>query len=285
MKNSGTFYIVATPIGNLGDISMRAIEILRTVDFVLAEDTRHSGNLLKHFDIKTKMLSLHEYNEKDRCEKIITLLKSGINVALICDAGTPLISDPGFYLVKNLQEENIKVVPIPGACAAITALCASGVASDKFIFLGFLSAKKTARLKELEEYKNMSCTMIFYEAPHRIFETISDMATIFSPQRDAVIARELTKIYEDIKRGSLEELLLWLTMDTNNQRGEFVIIVSKEEKENINENTNALNVLNILLKELPLKQAVKIASEITNANKNDLYKIALKQNLDLCQTE
>ncbi len=278
-KNSfGVLYIVATPIGNLQDMSPRAIETLKSVDWIAAEDTRHSRSLLQHFSISTRLLSLHEHNERERIHKLIEVLRSGQSIALISDAGTPLISDPGFIFVREVQKNGIRVVPIPGACAVITALSAAGLPTDEFLFAGFLPVKLKAKQDRLMELSSVACTIIFYEAPHRILETIKEMEKIFGAERRAVIARELTKLYETIHQGSLQELVEWLQQDKNQQRGEFVILVegfssarTQEKKEIPTE-----KVLKILLQYLPLKQAVEIAAEILEERKNKIYEIALQ---------
>lgn len=281
-KNStGSLFIVATPIGNLSDISERAIQTLRSADIIAAEDTRHSRSLLQHFGINSTLISLHQHNEKSRCESLITDLKNGKNVAVISDAGTPLISDPGHHLVNAAHNESIPVTPLPGACAAIAALCASGFDTQNFHFIGFLPSKRNHRKQQLVELQTTSGCLIFYEAPHRISEMVNDIAELF-PQAKILIARELTKRFEQIKQGSAADLSAWLAANENHRRGEFVVII-----ENLVSNTND-NGLDIsdeaLLKQclnyLPAKTASKLAAELTNGSKNDFYKLslALKQN-------
>jgi len=270
-------YIVATPIGNLGDITSRAIEILREVDCIAAEDTRHSKKLLVHFNIKKPMLSLHDYNENERSKILLSRLQKGENIALISDAGTPLISDPGFRLVKMVREAGVTVIPIPGPCAAITALCASGLPTDKFIFEGFLPAKSSARTKRLGKLKTEPRTIIFYEAPHRVIFLIKELINIFGENRPAVVARELTKKFETIYSANLAEIKIWLESDKKQQKGEFVILLhgakpTKEEK--INEKD--LQILKTLLTELPVKQAASLTAKITGISKNELYKAAME---------
>lgn len=276
-KNStGTLYVVATPIGNLDDITLRAIEILKQVDKIAAEDTRHTAPLLKHLSIEKPTISLHEFNERDRLAVLIDFLFEGQSIALISDAGTPLISDPGYVLVKEARANNIRVVPIPGPCAAIAALCSAGLPTDRFTFEGFLPAKAEARENKLSTLRHESRTMIFYEAPHRLLETLQSMQTIFGNDRQAVVARELTKMYETILDGSLENLVAHFEVKTGEQRGEIVILVkgtdeeASETKEVVPE-----EVLDILLAELPLKQAATLASKITKTRKNLLYDLAL----------
>lgn len=276
--HTGTLYCVATPIGNLGDFSTRAIETLKIVDCIAAEDTRHSQPLLVHFGIKTPMIAYHEHNEKQQTATLINQLKTGKNIALISDAGTPLISDPGYQLIKQARELAINVVPIPGACALITALQASGLPTDRFSFAGFLPAKENPRQKILSELKDMSCTLIFYEAPHRIIDCLKSMCKIFGVDRQTVVARELTKKYETFYRGSLLEIVQSLTTHLEQQRGEFVILIHGVSETKIQDEISSgiQNMLKILLSELPLAQAVKLAAEISGIKKNKLYDWALQ---------
>lgn len=274
MNTSGILYIVATPIGNLADFSARATAVLREVDLIVAEDTRHSRRLLDHFAIPTKMLSLHEHNEQQRVSQLLDLLQQGKAIALISDAGTPLISDPGYHLVRSVREQGIKVVPVPGACALIAALSAAGLPSDRFMFEGFLPAQQTARTKHLRSLQHEMRTVIFYEAPHRIVALVQDMLTVFGEQRYVVLARELTKTFETIHGDSLVELLKWLQADPNQQKGEFVVLLRGAEKAQ-DQTMQAQRVLEILLAELPVKQAARLAAEITGEKKNLLYKQAL----------
>jgi len=278
-KLSGVLYIVATPIGNLADMSQRAVEILRSVNFIAAEDTRHSAFLLQHYLINTKTISLHEHNEHTRSAVLLEKLQEGESIALISDAGTPLISDPGYFLVQTVRAAGIKVVPIPGACALIAALSASGLATDQFIFAGFLPAKSTHRKKALTELIDETKTLIFYEAPHRILSSLKDLVAIFGEDRNAVIARELTKIHETISQGTLAELMELVTQDANQQRGEQVILISGCEEKIVTsdeKNISTEKLLKILLAELPLKQAVDLAVKITGERKNDIYQQALE---------
>ena len=276
----GTLYVVATPIGNLQDITLRAIEILKKVDRIAAEDTRHSMSLLKHYSISKPSLSLHEFNEREQLDVLLQYLKQGESIALISDAGTPLISDPGFHLVKEAKEIGIEVIPIPGACAAIAALSAAGLPTDKFIFEGFLPAKSEARHHALEKLSAEERTLIFYEAPHRLLPTLQAMIEIFGDNRRAVIARELTKIHETILHAELKDLYEQFTTKAQTVRGEIVILVagSKKQKSETNE-ISSERVLDILLAELPLKQAVFLASQITEVRKNILYEKALAKKL------
>ena len=273
----GTLYVVATPIGNLRDMTARAIETLKSVSCIAAEDTRHSMPLLQQFGIATPTISLHEHNERERSAKLLERLKQGESIAIISDAGTPLISDPGFLLVHDARQAGIKVVPIPGASAMIAALSVSGLATNRFSFEGFLSAKAKHRLEQLESLKHESRTMIFYEAPHRIVTSLKDMEKIFGEDRQAVIARELTKIYETIHGASLAELIAWIEEDENRKRGEIVLIIEGSQIKLEPENKVAVDdILRILLEDLPLKQAVELAAKLSGKRKNELYQQALE---------
>lgn len=275
-KQTGTLYVVATPIGNLEDMTVRAVGILKQVDRIAAEDTRHTAPLLKHFSIEKPTISLHDFNERERIGVLIDYLYEGESIALISDAGTPLISDPGFPLVKEARANGIKVVPIPGACAAITALSAAGLPTDRFTFEGFLPAKSESRNNRLLMLKHEARTMVFYEAPHRLMETLQSIQKIFGKDRHIVIARELTKLYESILDGTVEELINYYEKKKNEQKGEIVILVSGSDEE-MSETKEVVpeEVLDILLSELPLKQAASLASKITGARKNELYDLAL----------
>lgn len=270
-------YVVATPIGNLDDISRRAVEILNTVALIAAEDTRHSKKLLQHYGIKTKLISLHEHNEQERTAQLLQLLQSGQSLALISDAGTPLISDPGYPLVTAVRAAGFQVSPIPGACAAIAALSAAGLPSDRFIFEGFLPAKNQHRQHRLQALVAETRTLIFYEAPHRIVALVDAMLATFGPERYVVIARELTKTFETIYGASLLEIKNWMVSDPNQTRGEFVVLVqgaTPTEKTAVG--IDPVSVLKILLAELPLKQAVTLAAKICGEKKNYLYELALQ---------
>jgi 16S rRNA (cytidine1402-2'-O)-methyltransferase len=274
----GTLYVVATPIGNLADMVPRAIETLQTVAVIAAEDTRHSARLLAHFDIKTPSIAYHDHSDEYSTERLISRMLAGDDVALISDAGTPLVSDPGYRLVRNAREQGIKVVPIPGACALIAALSAAGLPSDRFAFEGFLPAKQVARCTFLASIANDSRTLIFYEAPHRILETLQDMAKVFGVDREVVLARELTKTFETIRGDKVAALVEWVASDTNQQRGEIVLIVQGISKAELAEmSAEHLRVMHVLINELPLKQASVIGSKITGLKKNFLYDWALAQ--------
>ncbi|MES2546096.1 MAG: 16S rRNA (cytidine(1402)-2'-O)-methyltransferase [Pseudomonadota bacterium] len=276
LKTSNTLYVVATPIGNLGDITLRALEILKGVDAIAAEDTRHTSGLLSHFGISKKLIAVHEHNEHQSAEKLLALLNAGENIALVTDAGTPGISDPGAVVVDFVRKAGIKVVPIPGVSAVIAALSVSGIAQNGFLFHGFLPASGAARRKALELLKAQTVTLVFYEAPHRIIESVVDMANVLGAERRITFAREITKTFETIYSCALAEAKAWLEADTNQQRGEFVLLVEAAKvkaSEEFSEET--VRVLKLLLADLPLKQAVKLAADITNEKKNDLYEFAL----------
>ena len=275
----GTLYVVATPIGNLQDITFRAIEILRQVDQVVAEDTRHTRILLKHFSIQKPISALHDFNEHQQLRKVIHALQQGKSIALVSDAGTPLISDPGFPLLREAIACGIKVIPIPGVCAAIAALSVAGLPTDQFVFEGFLPAKQEARQQRLQLLSSETRTIVFYEAPHRFISAMQTMVDVFGGKRMACVARELTKIHESIISDHLQSLFTYFQSHPAKQRGEFVIIVAGVQLDNQSDSASSKQVLNILLSELPLKQAVKLASKITGERKNVLYEAALNLSL------
>jgi 16S rRNA (cytidine1402-2'-O)-methyltransferase len=275
---AGVLYVVATPIGNLADMVPRAIETLQTVAVIAAEDTRHSSRLLAHFDIKTPAVAYHDHSDEQRTEQLLRRLRDGDDVALISDAGTPLISDPGYRLVRAARQQGTQVVPVPGACAAIAALSVAGLPSDRFSFEGFLPAKQVARQSVLRTLQQEARTLIFYEAPHRVLETVQDMATVFGPERELVMARELTKTFETIKSASAAELAQWIAADANQTRGEIVLLVRGAEKEADAEiDAETARIMKLLLEELPLKQAAALGAKITGLKKNFLYTWALEQ--------
>ncbi len=272
-----TLYVVATPIGNLQDITLRALEVLKTVDAIAAEDTRHTSHLLSHFAIQKKLIAVHEHNEQKSAQILLERLQSGESIALVTDAGTPGISDPGAIVVDVLREAGVKVVPVPGASAVIAALSASGITSNGYGFYGFLPASGSQRRKALQALKGYSSTLVFYEAPHRIIECVEDLAKVLGGERRITIARELTKTFETFHRCVLQDAKGWLESDPNQQRGEFVLLVEAAavvEEADISE--DAERILRLLLADLPLKQAVKLATEITGVKKNILYEFALK---------
>jgi 16S rRNA (cytidine1402-2'-O)-methyltransferase len=273
----GTLYLVSTPIGNLDDMSARAIKTLSEVNCIAAEDTRHSGRLLKHFQINTQCISLHDHNELQRSHVLVKRLLAGENIALISDAGTPLISDPGYQLVNQVAAEGIQVVAIPGACAVIAALSISGLPTDRFYFEGFLPVKSGARKQRLQALANQTCTLIFYESPHRVLHCLQDACEVLGDARLAVVAREITKLYETVERGMLAELLLRFQQQEAKMQGEFVILIHGKEKVAGSEDLDeAVRVLKVLQKELSVKQAAKLASQITGVSKNYLYQVALE---------
>lgn len=279
----GSLYVVATPIGNLEDISARALSILRSVSLIAAEDTRHSARLMQHFGIPTPLAACHEHNERDQGGRFLARLLAGDDVALISDAGTPLISDPGYHLVRQARAAGVAVVPVPGACALIAALSAAGLPSDRFIFEGFLPAKAAGRRARLEQVKEEPRTLIFYEAPHRILECLQDMQAVFGDERPALLARELTKTFETLKGMPLADLAAWVAADSNQQRGECVVLVAgwqaPEGEEAVS--SEAMRVLDLLLAEMPLKRASALAAEITGVRKNLLYQAALERQKDV----
>ncbi|WP_299006308.1 16S rRNA (cytidine(1402)-2'-O)-methyltransferase [uncultured Shewanella sp.] len=273
-------YIVPTPIGNLEDISSRAITVLKQVSLIACEDTRHSGKLLNHFSIETKKIALHDHNERDRAQGIIQKLANGESVALISDAGTPLISDPGYHLVFQVREAGFNVSPLPGPCAAITALSASGLPSDRFSFEGFLPSKEKGRIDKLTALKEDPRTLIFYESPHRIVHSLTSIASVLGDDRQVVMAREVTKVFETFLSGTAAEVLAQVTSDANQQKGEIVLMCHGFRSETIAGDESALSVkvletLTLLSKELPLKKAAAITAEIYGLKKNALYKQGL----------
>ena len=274
-SEQGLLYIVATPIGNLQDICFRAIDILAEVDKIAVEDTRHSKKLLHHYNIDTKCISLHEHNERQITFDLIESLKNGSSIALISDAGTPLMSDPGYFLVKTARYEGIEIRAIPGPCALIAALSVAGLSTDRFCFEGFLPAKTSARKSRLEALLGEARTLIFYESPHRIMAMLEDFEAIFGTNRNIVLAKELTKLHETVKSGYITDLLEWLREDPARQKGEMVVLVEGAESSHLTDNNESKRLLTILLNELPLKQAVKLAAQYLDSNKNELYAMAL----------
>jgi 16S rRNA (cytidine1402-2'-O)-methyltransferase len=278
-SQKGTLFVVATPIGNLEDISARAIRVLNEVSLIAAEDTRHSARLMQHFGIATPLAACHEHNERDQGGRFISRLQAGEDVALISDAGTPLISDPGYHLVRQARAAGFAVVPVPGACALIAALSAAGLPSDRFIFEGFLPAKAVGRRARLEQVKEEPRTLIFYEAPHRMLECLEDMRSVFGDERPALLAREITKTFETLQGMPLVDLHNWVASDSNQQRGECVVVVAgwQAPESDAAVSSEALRVLDLLLKDMPLKRAAALAAEITGVRKNLLYQVALER--------
>jgi len=268
-------YVVATPIGNLGDITLRALDILRSADRVAAEDTRVSGQLLAHFNISKPMVSIREHNEREAANKVIAWIAAGDAVAYVSDAGTPAVSDPGARLVTAVRAAGLVVVPIPGASAVTTALSAAGVESGTWLFHGFLPPKAGARRAQLQTLAALPSALVFYEAPHRIEETLIDMATVLDGARAVTLARELTKRFETIVTLPLRDAPAWLAADPNNVRGEFVVIVHPPAAAAAVVDAEAMRVLDVLLAELPPTLAAKLTSKITGRSKADLYKMTL----------
>jgi 16S rRNA (cytidine1402-2'-O)-methyltransferase len=275
---SAQLFVVATPIGHLDDMTFRSIEVLKSVSVIAAEDTRQSAQLLKHYNISTPLTACHDHNESNKIDILIEKLKSGQNIALVSDAGTPLISDPGFKLVRAAQENGIRVIPVPGACAAIAALSAVGLPSDRFSFEGFLSSKQSQRLIQLEKLKHESQTMIIYEAPHRILDSVKDMADVFGADRPVGFAREITKTFETIKKMTLGELVTFIEKDRNQQKGEIVLVIggAPDAKDQDVEQEKLDQLLNRLLQDLSVKAASQLAADLTGIKKKIAYQRALE---------
>ncbi len=275
LAKTPSLYVVATPLGNMNDMGLRALAVLKAVDAIAAEDTRHSQRLLDAFGINTRLVALHEHNEQAAAGLVIKMLEEGKQVALITDAGTPAVSDPGARAVARVQDAGHPVVPVPGACAAIAALSASGLADGHFHFHGFLPTKSAGRKAALEALRSVPGTLVFYEAPHRIAETLADIAATLEATRQIVVARELTKLFEQIVRMPLADAPGWLAADPNRSRGEFVLLVSAAPPtEGLS--PDAERVMGLLMAELPLKTAARLAAEITGAPRNDLYAHGLR---------
>jgi 16S rRNA (cytidine1402-2'-O)-methyltransferase len=271
----GVLYVVATPIGNLEDLSARAVRILSEVDLIAAEDTRHSAKLLHHYGIRTAVVSVHEHNEREQAPRLIERLCAGKSIALISDAGTPLLSDPGFNLVRAARAADVPVVPVPGPCAAIAALSVSGLPPDRFVFEGFPPPRSAARCAAFEAVREEERTIIYYESSHRIVDSLADMAKVFGPERPAVLARELTKKFETIVSGRLVELRARVLSEASEQQGEFVVLIHGAAKTTDHENLKTDHVLRVLLDAVPLKEAVTLAARLTGAQRNRLYDRAL----------
>ena len=277
-QGSGTLFIVSTPIGNLADISQRAVETLNSVDIIAAEDTRRTGQLLSHFGINKKQIALHDHNEEKKVPKIIESITDGQKIALVSDAGTPLINDPGFDLVRAALDANLNVVPVPGPCSPIVALSVSGLPTDRFIYEGFLPAKQGARIKHLESLVKEPRTLVFLESSHRIVSSLTDMLTVFGADRTAVIARELTKTFETIKKAPIKELVEWIKADANQTKGEFVVVVDGSKVESSGKSElEAETIVKALLEEgIGVKQTSVIAAKLTGKKKKELYSLALE---------
>ncbi|MFA3792189.1 16S rRNA (cytidine(1402)-2'-O)-methyltransferase [Aliiglaciecola sp. SL4] len=278
MAKTGTLFIVSTPIGNLDDITHRAIKILNEVDLIAAEDTRHSQKLLQHWGVNTRMTAVHDHNEKQISDRLIDQLKGGMDIALISDAGTPLISDPGYNLVNRCTEKEVTVVPVPGVCAAIAALSASGLPTDQFLFYGFLPVKQVAKHSVLERLNNETATTVFYESPRRIADTVKAIIEVLGEERKITIAKEITKAFETFYSASAVEVLAWLLDDANHQRGEFVLMVAGAPKNDTEMPPESLQLLKTLIAELPLKKAAAITASHYGLKKNALYQYGLTLN-------
>jgi 16S rRNA (cytidine1402-2'-O)-methyltransferase len=272
---TATLYIVATPIGNVTDISLRALQVLALVDAVACEDTRNTGNLMTRFGLSKPMIAAHQHNEREVAEKLITRLLAGERIALVSDAGTPGVSDPGARIVDAVRAAGLRVLPLPGASAAITALSASGLVNDRFYFVGFLPAKAKQRENSLLELMAVSATLVFYEAPHRILDCVEALAGVFEPTRQVVFARELTKLFEEIHRCPLADALAWVKADAHREKGEYVVLLEGAVAGSDAEELEAERILNILLSECSVKQAASLAAQITGRKKNALYDRAL----------
>ncbi|AWL29430.1 16S rRNA (cytidine(1402)-2'-O)-methyltransferase [Acinetobacter defluvii] len=273
---SAQLFVVATPIGHLDDMTFRAIEVLKSVSVVAAEDTRQSAQLLKHYNIATPLTACHDHNESNKINILIERLKNGEDIALVSDAGTPLISDPGFKLVRAAQEHNIRVIPVPGACAAIAALSAVGLPSDRFSFEGFLASKQSQRLLQLEKLKHETQTMIIYEAPHRILECVKDMVEVFGAERPVGFAREITKTFETIKKMTLAELRTFIENDHHQQKGEIVLVIGGATEEHDVNQEKLDKLLLRLLEDLSVKAASQLVADLTGIKKKIAYQRALE---------
>ncbi|RKQ39306.1 16S rRNA (cytidine(1402)-2'-O)-methyltransferase [Enterobacter sp. R1(2018)] len=275
--SASTLYIVPTPIGNLGDITQRALSVLQSVDLIAAEDTRHTGLLLQHFGINARLFALHDHNEQQKSESLLAKLQEGQSIALVSDAGTPLINDPGYHLVRTCREAGIRVVPLPGPCAAIAALSAAGLPSDRFCYEGFLPAKSKGRRDALKALEQEPRTLIFYESTHRLLDSLDDICAVLGESRYVVLARELTKTWESIHGAPIGELAAWVKEDENRRKGEMVLIVEGFKAQSDDAlPADALRTLALLQAELPLKKAAALAAEIHGVKKNALYKYALE---------
>lgn len=280
MCPAAALYIVPTPIGNLGDISQRALDILQQVDVIACEDTRHTAKLLSHYQIVTPTWALHDHNEQYKAEQLVTRLLAGQSIALVSDAGTPLISDPGYHLVNQCREAGVFVIPIPGPCAAITALSAAGLATDRFAFEGFLPAKEKARIDKMTHLIDEPRTLVFYESPRRLLDSVTALVQVLGGERQIVIARELTKTFETIHSLPAAAMLTWLQEDSNRCRGEIVLMVAGYKPDSDAEiSAEVTRTLTLLCRELPLKKAAALTAEIHGAKKNALYKYGLEHGL------
>lgn len=270
-------YVVSTPIGNLEDLSPRAVDTLKKVDLIAAEDTRHSGRLMQHFSITTPMLAVHDHNERQRAQALVQKLAAGQSIALISDAGTPLISDPGYHLVSAVRDAGYRVVPVVGPCALIAGLSVSGLSTDRFSFYGFLPAKSSGRRQHLALLAKVTHTQVFYESPHRIVAMVDDIVSVIGPDRQLVLARELTKTFETVYGAPASKVQAWLSADHNQQKGEFVVLIEGAEPEQLQDiGPEEERMLTLLLAELPIKKAAAITAAITGHKKKALYDRALE---------
>jgi 16S rRNA (cytidine1402-2'-O)-methyltransferase len=275
-----TLYVVATPIGNIGDISLRALNVLATADAIACEDTRNTAQLLSRYGMSKPLIAAHQHNEREVADKLIARLQAGERIALVSDAGTPGVSDPGARIVDAVRAAGLRVTPLPGASAAVSALSASGLLDDRFHFIGFLPNKAKQRETELLTLRNTMGTLIFYEAPHRIVETVTALAAAFEPTRHIVFARELSKLFEEIHRCPVSEAAAWLQADTHRQKGEYVVLLQGAMAQEDDNDTEARRILGILLQECSVKQAATLAAQITGQKKNALYDLALQMQKD-----
>jgi 16S rRNA (cytidine1402-2'-O)-methyltransferase len=276
MTQPGLLYIVPTPIGNLRDMTQRALEVLQAVDLICAEDTRNTGQLLKHYGVTTNCIAFHDHNEQQKSAAMVARLNEGQSLALVSDAGTPLINDPGYHLVSQCREAGIQVVPLPGPCAAITALSAAGLPTDRFRFEGFFPPKRKGRQDRLAELRQCPDTMVFYESPHRVMDTLEDLIEVLGAQRQVVLARELTKTFETFASKPAGELRDWMAGDPNQRKGEMVIMIAGHVALADELPAAALDTLTLLQQELPLKKAAALAAQIHDVKKNALYTWALE---------
>lgn len=273
---ASTLYVVATPIGNVGDITLRALHVLSMADAVACEDTRNTAHLLTRYGLSKNLIAAHEHNEREVADKLIARLQAGERIALVSDAGTPAVSDPGARIVDAVKAAGLRVLPLPGASAAVTALSASGLINNQFYFVGFLPAKAKQRDIALAQLRGVAAILVFYEAPHRIVDTVQALAAAFEPTRHIVFARELTKLFEEIHRCPLPEAAAWVMAGANRQKGEFVVLVDGAPAAIESDDAEAERILSILLAECPVKQAATLAAQITGQKKNALYEMALR---------
>lgn len=271
-----TLYVIGTPIGNICDVSLRALNVLDTVDVVACEDTRNTQALLRAYGMKKTLVAAHRHNEREVARQLIIRLAKGERVALVSDAGMPGVSDPGARIVDSVRKAGGHVIPIPGPSAAITALSVSGFPDDGFWFAGFLPTKSGQRLESLHSLKNLSATLVFYEAPHRIKDMLDALSQVFEPARRIMVARELTKLFEETWRGTLSEVKNWISEDSNRMRGEFVVLVESAKNDTSENDVEARRILSILLESLPVSSAVATAVKITGQKKSQLYNLALQ---------